>query len=347
VRLLKILFLTGMKWLGLFYISRRLSRKYLRILCYHGISFRDEHKFRGKLFMQEDLFERRMALLKKLDYPVIGLNQAVAALDKQQLPDNAVVITFDDGWNGTFSKAVPILQKYNFPVTIYVTSYFAEKQIPVLDVLLSYIIWKSPLDYLDLAELDIETISQKVDLRDGAEIKTIIAQLEQYLRDSDDRDKINFYISKLCKILQVDYSDILDANMFMLADPSHIGTYAQCDGVKIELHTHHHRLPEKSYAACYEEIEENRRRLEQWTGQKCEHFCYPSGHYREEQIPWLEKMAIKSATTVKAGMNKYGDNKMELSRILDGEDITDIEFEAEVCGILSLFRIFKMNGEKT
>lgn len=45
-RAAKLSALRTMKALGLFALSRRLTKHKLRILCYHGISVADEHLFR-------------------------------------------------------------------------------------------------------------------------------------------------------------------------------------------------------------------------------------------------------------------------------------------------------------
>ena len=51
----------------LFTLSCQLTRHYLRILCFHGFSFADEHLFRPKLFQTPELFEQRMYWLNNQD----------------------------------------------------------------------------------------------------------------------------------------------------------------------------------------------------------------------------------------------------------------------------------------
>ena len=69
----------------------------------------------------------------------------------------------------------------------------------------------------------------------------------------------------------------------------------------VQLHTHRHRTP-LDEGLFTREIRENRQRLIASTGNVPIHFCYPSGRYREEFLPWLKAEQIVSATTCDYGM---------------------------------------------
>tara|TARA_R110002073_G_scaffold13072_13_gene56225 strand:+ start:3265 stop:4305 length:1041 start_codon:yes stop_codon:yes gene_type:complete len=335
---IKILIYTLLKYTGVFWVSRRIQRKKLRILCYHGIAFQDEHAFKPTLFMTEDLFRHRMDLLAKSGYRVISLETAVKELKAGTLADNSVVITFDDGWEGTFSKAVPILQQHDFPVTIYITSYYAEKQVPVLNVLLQYILWKSPVVEFDMESLGIDGLSGRVRPGDAGQrqqaVEQMLTRLETHYQIAD-RYRL---CETICQKLQVDGQVMRQEKMFMLATPDTIGQLGQLEGVDIELHTHRHVFPEHSFEACEIEIEQNRDLLRQWTGHNPTHFCYPSGWYLAKQLPWLQKMGVESATTVQAGLNGPAADVLQLGRFLDGQNVSDIEFEAELSGFADMLR---------
>ncbi len=76
----KLAFLYFSRLLGLFYLSRYVTRRALRILCYHGFSLADEHLFRPSLFITPETFARRLEFLQKHLFPVISLETAVARL---------------------------------------------------------------------------------------------------------------------------------------------------------------------------------------------------------------------------------------------------------------------------
>ncbi len=68
-------------------------------------------------------FSAHMQHLADAGVPVLPLSRVVAALQlKQQLPEQAVSITFDDAYLNIFETAWPILQSHGFPFTIFVAT---------------------------------------------------------------------------------------------------------------------------------------------------------------------------------------------------------------------------------
>jgi peptidoglycan/xylan/chitin deacetylase (PgdA/CDA1 family) len=54
-------------------------------------------------------------------HKVLPLKQVIEALqNKQPLPDKAVVITFDDGYDNIYDNAHPILNEFKFPYTVFI-----------------------------------------------------------------------------------------------------------------------------------------------------------------------------------------------------------------------------------
>ncbi|MBM3585043.1 MAG: hypothetical protein FJX36_11660 [Alphaproteobacteria bacterium] len=105
---MKLALLRAAKAVGLFGLSRLLTRRSLRILCYHGV-WLGEGTFGNYLFMRPETFRARMRLLASLGYPVLGLDEAVERLAAGTLPACATVITIDDGWYGTYRHMVDAL----------------------------------------------------------------------------------------------------------------------------------------------------------------------------------------------------------------------------------------------
>lgn len=131
-----ILFLLIILGFGLF-----LRTKYINpVLMYHFVlDSRDVKK--NKLIVTPSTFEKQMHFLKVNNYNVISLEEFANFIkQKNKIPKNTLVITFDDGHLDNYTNAYPILKKYGFPATIFVitnyiskSGYVTEEQIKEMD----------------------------------------------------------------------------------------------------------------------------------------------------------------------------------------------------------------------
>ena len=55
-------------------------------------------------------------------YHPISLNELAKAIEEKRVPNRAVAITFDDGYVDNLRNAKPLLEKYEIPSTVFVTS---------------------------------------------------------------------------------------------------------------------------------------------------------------------------------------------------------------------------------
>ena len=68
-------------------------------------------------------FKSQMDILKGSEYNVISLQDIVNAYKSDvDLPANSVAITFDGGHKSILKYAIPLLEDYNFPFTVFVAS---------------------------------------------------------------------------------------------------------------------------------------------------------------------------------------------------------------------------------
>jgi len=94
----------------------------LMILCYHGVSLADEHEWNPTLYISPRTLTRRLDALRRLGCTVLSLSDAVDRLYAENLPQRAVVLTFDDGYYDFKAKALPLLEERRYPATVYVTT---------------------------------------------------------------------------------------------------------------------------------------------------------------------------------------------------------------------------------
>jgi peptidoglycan/xylan/chitin deacetylase (PgdA/CDA1 family) len=328
-------FMVICKWLGLFHLARFVTRRSLRIICYHGFALSDESSFRPKLFMRPETFRRRMKLLVSLNYPVLSLEQASESLAKGTLPDCAVVITIDDGFYSVFRQAFPVLQSHSLPATVYVTTYYVRKGNPVFRLVVQYMFWRTQKNELDTTGLRLPR-SGVLPLRSYKQKDETMWEIIRFGETQLKEPERCTLASELGGRLGVEYSSLHKARGLSLMSTEEIRDLAKA-GIDIQLHTHRHQLPEEQTQAI-REIQENREFLEPLAGRKLQHLCYPSGVWSKQHWPWLESLGVVSATTCDPGLNYAGTPPLGLRRFLDAENTSQIEFEAELSGFSEFLR---------
>jgi peptidoglycan/xylan/chitin deacetylase (PgdA/CDA1 family) len=324
------------KLTGLFALARYLTAKDLRILCYHGAALRDENQFRPGLFMSKETFASRMDFLARRGYPVVSLDHAVAGLERGSWPAAATVITIDDGWFGTYKIMAPILRQHGYPATLYVASYYLQKQMQVFNVAIGYALWRARGRTLELSQV-VPTLRGSYQLSDATQRERARETLEDFggnLECAEERQEI---FRRLCAVLDLDVAEIEKERICSFVQLAEVREL-QDRGMEIQLHTHRHRFPSQDFALAKAEIEDNRNALAPIGTTARRHFCYPSGEYESWQLPWLKLLDIASATTVKAGFTRPGSSPYELHRFLDSERLSLLEFEAEMCGFFEIMR---------
>jgi peptidoglycan/xylan/chitin deacetylase (PgdA/CDA1 family) len=323
------------KWTGCFYVARRLTRGGLRILAYHGFALCDEMGFRPLLFMDAAVFRRRMEYLVRRGYPVLSLDDAVGRLRSRSLPPCATTVTFDDGFYSIWKLAVPVLRKLRLPATIYVTTYYCLKGNPVFRLVIQYMFWKTAAKELDINNLGLREAG-KAYFPDARSANDLAGKIIRYAESQMNEDQRVRLCEELGRRLEVDYADIARNRFLTLMTRDEIRE-AHRAGVDIQLHTHRHALPDEA-ALVGREIENNREVLEPLVGRRLRHFCYPSGVYHKDHLRPLTEAGVISATTCDAGLNYPDTLPLALHRFLDGNNVSWIEFEAEMSGFSDLLR---------
>lgn len=301
--LLKLASLTGASAL-----ARKATAPQLRILCYHGLWLTPGAPYGNCLFMTPEQFEGRMARLRRSGLPVLPLGEAIERLAADDLPPAAVAITIDDGWASTRSHMLPILERYQLPATLYATTWYSGRDLPVVNVAIDYLLG----------------MARRQDLARSTEIRRIEAL------PVDDRLAA---LRALGRYLGVDEA-WLDRRQFHLLGPDELAD-VQRRGLDVQLHTHRHIDVAGTLGRLAQEVEENRVFIAAATGAPpATHFCYPSGTWHSVAPAILAASGVRSATRVTEGLNAPASDPYALRRFVDGPAVTPADFRAYLDGTL-------------
>ena len=108
-----------------FSVHNRAFEKRIPVIMYHSISCVENPKFK-QFAVSPKLFEQHMAYLYRNAYTPITVTQFVSSLAQEvlALPERPVVLTFDDGFTDFFIDALPVLKRYGFSATLYISTAF-------------------------------------------------------------------------------------------------------------------------------------------------------------------------------------------------------------------------------
>jgi peptidoglycan/xylan/chitin deacetylase (PgdA/CDA1 family) len=109
-----------------------------------------------------DVFREQLRMIKK-DFHPMALDDLVKAGERGTLPDNAVALTFDDGYRDFYEHAFPLLEEMGLPATLFVTTGFVSGELWLWPDQLKYVLENTNQKYLNLSELEasLETAAQR------------------------------------------------------------------------------------------------------------------------------------------------------------------------------------------
>lgn len=304
---------------------RGLGRPRGIILMYHRVAALDADPW--YLRVRPAHFEAQMQLLRKRVHP-IGLRTLSAAVQGGTLPDRAVVVTFDDGYANNLYLAKPILERYEIPATVFVTTgYVGTEKEYWWDELEQALLRPGKLPRT--LQLPLDGGKQTWDLGPAAEYSQ-----EEYRHDCahtrDHSQRLQFYYTlweRLRPLSQEPRERLLAtirswAGMsFVLREshrsltPDEVRTLGNGGLVDIGAHTVSHALlSELSTEAQHREIEQSRLYLQNLLNRDVTTFSYPFGRYTQETVSIVRNEGFLAACSITHGLVKAGADCMQLPR---------------------------------
>jgi len=315
--------------------ASRWRRRRLMVLCYHGISMSDEHEWDPGLYMAPNTFRTRLEFLRTHGYSVLGLDEALCKLNEGTLPARSVAITFDDGAHDFSARAVPLLREFGFPATLYLTTYYSDVRLPVFDTTLSYILWRGRTHAESVAPLigHESPLHVRTDMERSATVAAVRHHTAVRGFSAVEKDAL---LDALASELGVNMDAIRrDLTLHIMA-PDTVSALPS-PLIDVQLHTHRHRTPNDE-GQFRREIVDNRNRIRDLLpdGRDLTHFCYPSGVYAGEFLPWLRAEGVRYATTCIPDIVDASSDALLLPRFVDTEHQPIEAFAAWVSGLAAL-----------
>jgi peptidoglycan/xylan/chitin deacetylase (PgdA/CDA1 family)/CelD/BcsL family acetyltransferase involved in cellulose biosynthesis len=284
---------------------RKRTEPAARILYYHRINNEGDPFFPAHTIQQ---FEEQMRFVSQ-HYRVVSLSELLKRLGDGS-PETLMAITFDDGYQDNYDFALPILERYGLPATIFLTTGSLDSGEPLWFEQLAAAAKRTPREFVDL-EIDIprrfwfRTDAERLASNDG------IFRLLRVLPDATRRD----LLPKILQALNAPDAARERERRMLTWDQVR---YMKTRGIDFGGHTVTHPFLSKlTPERAAWEVSECKRRIEEELQSPVEHFAYPNG--REEDIGGACKDAIRTAgygaalTTI-WGLNYRSTDRLELRR---------------------------------
>ncbi len=283
---------------------RRWRARRFQILTYHKVS-PDSHPFFPPL--HPSLFDQQMAFLKET-HQVFFLDELVERQQRGEVPERAVAITFDDGYQDNYTWAFPILSKYRLPATVFLaTSAIENRAVLWHDRLFDSFrfarVKQVVLDDLGVAlnlegeeaQSAVETVMGKAKELPAALRLRLVDQVEEKLRPDVDPSR---------RVRMLSWEEI---------------RRMQSSGwIRFGSHTITHPILSRiELSEARWELRESKRELEAQLGVPVQGFAYPNGQpddFNDAVKQLLSQEGYRYAVTTVFGFNTASDDRFALRR---------------------------------
>ncbi|MGB0664490.1 MAG: polysaccharide deacetylase family protein [Pontibacterium sp.] len=309
-------------------LQRLLKRNGVSILAYHSI-VETPLPFGDWCFLDVTEFEKQIAYLSK-HFKIVHIDEAVEALQADNIKTPLAVITFDDGYRNNLTKALPILQKYNAPATIYLVT---EKIATHQALWFSYLIQA----FEKTKKNQITWNNHFYSLATQEDKKKACTSIQQEIKWMNGERTIEA-IQNIAKLLKVELEwTVEDNSAHSILNISDIKALQKSGLITFGAHSHDHTvLAQLSKEQQQAQIHRSKACIESITGTPCEHFAYPnggSGDFSQTTVSLLKDNGFRTAVTMLTGNNIDLTYPYHLNRYGIGSDTAFSRFKLWVHNI--------------
>ncbi|MBD5487030.1 MAG: polysaccharide deacetylase family protein [Lachnospiraceae bacterium] len=283
----------------------------VRILLYHRVEYlNDDFNMQA---VTPDNFERHMKFLHD-HYDVISLNTPIGEWFDGGNKD-AVIITFDDGYYDFLYNAIPVLEKYHVPATVFVTTGNIDSEYENWTDSILRIIFSNNKQK-DFFTFDNQFYQGKYPTRNYKEKYDFYQMIRRIFLVSTAEEKRR-YEGELLDWAGLEREGRKDRRIM---NSEEIRKAAVTEGISIGAHTvTHAALKTLSASEQRSEILESKRNLEKIIGKEVTLFSYPFGtrdEYSDVTVQLVKEVGFEKAVVAyPAGLNEEI-NFYELNRFV-------------------------------
>jgi len=271
-------------------LRRKLLEPRVGILIYHRVSPAKNDWFPPPL--SPEFFEQEIEYFSH-NYEIITLDELAQCLhQKKSFPENAIVITFDDGNKDNYLYAYPILKKYHAPAAIFLSTGSIGTNNPFWWNKVDYTIRNTPLVELTLNGMGTYSL-KSIENRSKSAFSII-----EKLSELDEKQK-NLLIDNLISISGINVpANLSKERILSWNDVQEMSNENISFGAHSVTHPILTRIP---LERARWEITQSKKDIEDKTGKTVTAFAYPNGIYNNDIINIVKEADFNCAVAVNPG----------------------------------------------
>ena len=288
---------------------RKVRKPKYVVLGYHSVGTQG---FPLYCRLPKRVFAEQMRYIKR-HYRIVSLRQMIEELENRNRMDQSIVVTFDDGYLGTYTEAFPVLKEYAIPTTVYLTASSVESGELAWYDRLFLGFQRAPAEIrVSLGALTSFRLTNFASRVDAA------TRVVLYLRTLPDQERQR-WCESFEKEIPVPKAE-LSGSMMNWDQVREM----QRAGITIGCHTMTHPvLSRLTGDALQREVADSKLLIEDRLGIQVDDFAFPFGKPRDcGQIgaEVLSALGLRTAMTTIHGVNEPGQNRFWLRRMVQGDE---------------------------
>jgi peptidoglycan/xylan/chitin deacetylase (PgdA/CDA1 family) len=270
------------------------------IFMLHHVRPRRDDLFQPNYHLEitPDFLRTTLAYLRANDIDVVTIDELRQRLIERNFSRRVACFTFDDGYRDNRDFALPAMQEFAAPFTVYVASDFAQGVGRLWWVALERVLAKA-----DSIEAPIDGVATRINTDTLAAKKAAFIWLHDWLRSLPGEQDIRREMSALCARHGVGESSI-SGELCLSWDE--LKRFADDPLVTIGAHTISHcNLAKQSETAAEHEMAAGRARIEDALQRPAFHLAYPYGDAiaaGAREFALARAVGFKTAVTTRPGM---------------------------------------------
>jgi peptidoglycan/xylan/chitin deacetylase (PgdA/CDA1 family) len=292
--------LEALHFSGAHYLLRPIFAGVGVIFMLHHVRPRREGTFQPNHHLEvEPAFLRAvLAHLRTLDVDIVTLDEVHQRLQERKFARRFACFTLDDGYRDNRDFALPVMREFDAPLTVYVTSDFAEGTGRLWWVALEKAIAKA-----SSIEVPIGGVATRLDAATPAAKQAAFDRMHDWLRTLPGEHDMQREISALCTRYEVDETPIARE---LCMSWEELKAFADDPLVTIGAHTITHcNLARQSEEIASFELATGRARIEAALQRPVLHLAYPYGDRiaaGRREFALAKAAGFKTAVTTRPGM---------------------------------------------